>query len=174
MPLSMRMRRSPVSTSKQRIAHVQRLRSSAGLSLFQIDLGTTPNMAPPSSLKKPVLITCSFMDTHDRGTVYRLWNDRSEIGPSFLHNAHCTKLVDPLPDAFGRIHGRQLFGCLEDSLFDFGGHPLHIGMSAAKRFADDAVDEFKGEDVFSGELEQFCRLLLVVPASPQYCGTVFW
>jgi hypothetical protein len=37
--------------------------SSAGFSLFQIDLGTTPNIAPPSSLKNPVSITCSFIQS---------------------------------------------------------------------------------------------------------------
>ena len=38
-------------------AQLQRLCSSAGLILFQIDFGTTPNMDPPSSLKKPVFNT---------------------------------------------------------------------------------------------------------------------
>src|SRR5262245_40986852 len=45
--------------SRQRIAQVQRLFSSAGLTLFQRLLGTTPNMAPPSNLKKPVSMVCS-------------------------------------------------------------------------------------------------------------------
>jgi hypothetical protein len=36
------------------MAQVQRLFSSAGLVRDQRDFGTTPNMAPPSNLKKPV------------------------------------------------------------------------------------------------------------------------
>ena len=47
---------SPITTSKHLIAQLQRLFSSAGLVLFQITLGTTPNIAPPSSLKYPVSI----------------------------------------------------------------------------------------------------------------------
>ena len=39
----------------------QRLFASAGFDLFQIVLGTTPNMAPPSSLKKPVWMVWSFI-----------------------------------------------------------------------------------------------------------------
>jgi len=31
------------------------------LVLFQIDLGTTPNIAPPSNLKKPVSMVYRFM-----------------------------------------------------------------------------------------------------------------
>jgi hypothetical protein len=44
------------------MAQVQRLFSSAGLVLFQMVFGTTPNMAPPSNLKKPVSMVCSFID----------------------------------------------------------------------------------------------------------------
>jgi hypothetical protein len=44
--------------------------SSAGLVLFQIDLGTTPNMAPPSNLKLPVLSGLIFIEEQKR--VYRL------------------------------------------------------------------------------------------------------
>jgi hypothetical protein len=43
------------------MAQLQRLLSSAGLSLFHILLGTTPYIAPPSNLKKPVLMVCKFM-----------------------------------------------------------------------------------------------------------------
>ena len=39
-----------------RMAQEHKLFSSAGFILFHMLLGTTPNMAPPSSLKKPVLI----------------------------------------------------------------------------------------------------------------------
>ena len=35
--------------------------SSAGFNLFQIDLGTTPYIAPPSSLNKPVSIEYKFI-----------------------------------------------------------------------------------------------------------------
>jgi hypothetical protein len=61
MPLSIKTSLSPSSTNRQRIAQVQRLFSSAGLVLDQSDFGTTPNMAPPSSLKNPVLMTCNFI-----------------------------------------------------------------------------------------------------------------
>jgi hypothetical protein len=36
------------------------LLASAGFDFCQMDFGTTPNIAPPSSLKNPVLITCKF------------------------------------------------------------------------------------------------------------------
>jgi hypothetical protein len=39
-----------------RRAQEHKLFSSAGLILFQMLFGTTPNMAPPSNLKYPVLI----------------------------------------------------------------------------------------------------------------------
>jgi hypothetical protein len=47
-------------SNKQRKAQVHKLFSSAGFSLFQIPLGTTPNIAPPSNLNLPVstLNTC--------------------------------------------------------------------------------------------------------------------
>ena len=38
---------------------MQRFLSSGGFRRCQICLGTTPNIAPPSSLKKPVFIVCS-------------------------------------------------------------------------------------------------------------------
>jgi hypothetical protein len=38
--------------------------SSAGLTLFHMLLGTTPCIAPPSSLNKPVLIVCNFMGNY--------------------------------------------------------------------------------------------------------------
>ena len=44
-------------TSRQRMAHEQRLFSSAGFVFCQMVFGTTPNMAPPSNLKRPVLMT---------------------------------------------------------------------------------------------------------------------
>ena len=40
---------------------VHKLFSSGALSLLQIDLGTTPNMAPPSNLKNPVSIEYNFI-----------------------------------------------------------------------------------------------------------------
>src|SRR5688500_10498167 len=61
MPLSTRMSRLPSWISRQRMAQEQRLFASAGLILFQMALGTTPNIAPPSSLKFPVSIENSFM-----------------------------------------------------------------------------------------------------------------
>src|ERR1700740_3025521 len=61
MPLSTRIRRLPSSISRQRRPQFHKLCSSAGLVLLHNVLGTTPNMAPPSSLKKPVLITCNFI-----------------------------------------------------------------------------------------------------------------
>ena len=54
MPVSIKIVRSPSLITKQRSAQVHKLFSSAGLVLFQIDLGTTPNIAPPSNLNLPV------------------------------------------------------------------------------------------------------------------------
>src|SRR5579859_4631139 len=62
MPLSTRISLPPSSISRHRKAQVQRLFSSAGWNLLQSVLGTTPNMAPPSSLKKPVGIEYSRID----------------------------------------------------------------------------------------------------------------
>src|SRR5215207_4286102 len=61
MPLSTRISLSPSSMSRHRSAQLHKLFSSAGFTLFHIDLGTTPNMAPPSSLKKPVSMEYSFI-----------------------------------------------------------------------------------------------------------------
>src|SRR5690606_36436202 len=60
-PVSTKINRSPSSISNNLAAQVHILRSSAGLVRCHIDLGTTPNMAPPSSLKKPVSILYSLM-----------------------------------------------------------------------------------------------------------------
>jgi hypothetical protein len=43
------------------MAQVHKLFSSAGLLLLHIVFGTTPNIAPPSNLKKPVFMVCKFM-----------------------------------------------------------------------------------------------------------------
>ncbi len=53
-----------VLDQQQRRAQVQRLFSSGGWTLLHRLLGTTPNMAPPSNLKKPVgiLYTCMGSD----------------------------------------------------------------------------------------------------------------
>ena len=54
MPVSINIVRAPSLMTKQRKAQVHKLFSSAGLVLFQIDFGTTPNIAPPSNLNLPV------------------------------------------------------------------------------------------------------------------------
>src|SRR5690606_30378681 len=158
MPLSIKMHRSPSSTSRQRIAHVQRFRSSAGFSLFQMVLGTTPNIAPPSSLKKPVLMTLNFMNLCDWDIAQRDWRNPLSWHPmprseSFFDTAHGTQLVDPLTDPFGWINGRQLARRFFDGLFDLGGHPLHVGMGAPERFTNNSVDEFERKHVFGCQLE---------------------
>src|SRR5690349_9185193 len=61
MPLSTNINLLPSSISKQRIVQVHKLFSSAAFNLFQIDLGTTPNMAPPSNLKSPVSMLYNFI-----------------------------------------------------------------------------------------------------------------
>src|SRR5688572_29775585 len=61
MPLSTSMSRPPSSTSRQRMDQEQRLLLSGGFIFCQMVFGTTPNMAPPSSLKLPVSIAYSFM-----------------------------------------------------------------------------------------------------------------
>src|SRR5690606_38361892 len=65
MPVSTRITRSPVSTRRHRMVQVQRLFSSAGIIFCQMVLGTTPSMAPPSSLKWPVSMETSFMSVSD-------------------------------------------------------------------------------------------------------------
>src|SRR5690606_15767826 len=59
--------------SNSRLVKVQRLRSSAGLVRCHRDLGTTPNIAPPSNLKNSVsmlyhfIFTCFFDNYIKRG-----------------------------------------------------------------------------------------------------------
>jgi hypothetical protein len=46
------------------MAQVHKLFSSGGTNFCHMVLGTTPNMAPPSNLKKPVSMVCNFMDEY--------------------------------------------------------------------------------------------------------------
>jgi hypothetical protein len=58
IPASIKILRFPSCTSKHRIAQVHILFESASLSFDHRDLGTTPNIAPPSSLNLPASIMC--------------------------------------------------------------------------------------------------------------------
>src|SRR5260221_14721110 len=111
------------------MAQEHKLFSSAGLVFCQIDLGTTPNIAPPSSLKKPVWIGWSFIYvihhflkklTIDNGRLTMIHSVEllstalcqlstqvqfNLLGSAlFLHNSHRTKLlnalIDPIADGY--------------------------------------------------------------------------
>jgi hypothetical protein len=63
------------------MAHGQRLFSSEGLLRDQIDLGTTPNMAPPSNLKKPVsTVKSSMYGNKKQSTNWGLYVGNMKIG----------------------------------------------------------------------------------------------
>src|SRR6266568_6999608 len=74
MPVSTRMFRLPVRTSRQFRPIGTRLRESAGIFFSHSTLGTTPNTWPPSSAKAPseraqISKSPSFMSSHQRSAV---------------------------------------------------------------------------------------------------------
>src|SRR5690554_3414832 len=62
IPVSTKIFLSPVSMRILLMAQMHIFRSSAGLSLFQRTLGTTPNMGPPSSIKYPESTDVIFIE----------------------------------------------------------------------------------------------------------------
>src|SRR5690606_6882908 len=150
------MHLSPSSTRRQRMAQVQRFFSSAGFNLFQMDFGTTPNMAPPSNLKKPVLITVSFITP-----------------TSLLHHTHIAELIYSLSDPFLWVHVLKFLRACHNGLLYLRRHPFHVGVRASKGFPDYSIDQFQRQHILAGQFQQLRGLLFEVPTAPQDRRTIF-
>src|SRR5512140_3707 len=93
IPVSMRTRRSPRITRRQRKASSIRLRSSGGLTFAHSGRGTTPNIVPPSRAKLPSRTSCTSnvpirrdmarSDYTFRPVRYELLIQASEAGQQF-------------------------------------------------------------------------------------------